>query len=184
MSAETTLKLLFPLELGGDHAADLAIDAKHLDAARVVAESMVDEFFPDSSLALLTDWERVYGLAPDPADTIQFRRSQVLRKIRERGGLSRPYFIQLATAMGTEIAIVEPKPFMAGVGQVGDTVYNDTIVFQWGVVLPVQTIFQFTAGQSSSGEPLSWWDRLERLENLFRDLKPAHTYVYFIYIEG
>jgi uncharacterized protein YmfQ (DUF2313 family) len=177
------LRLLFPVELGGEHNADLALDAKHLDTAQASADTLLAEVFPDTTERLLASWERVLGLTPGADDPLQFRREKVMRKIRERGGLSIPYFMTLAQTLGYVVEIVEPLPFMAGWGAAGDELFDATIIYQWGLEIYNQPIYEFRAGESVAGEMLTWWDSRTYLEDLFRELKPAHTFVYFSYIE-
>jgi len=182
MSANSdALRLLMPIELGGDHDADLDLDAKHLDTAQANADTLLREMFPDTAVWLLTDWERVLGLTPGTSDPLQLRRNQVVRKIRARGGLSRAYFISLAQSLGYEIEIVEPVPFMAGWGRAGDRLYGQAICSQWGVRILNQPIYKFRAGQSVAGERLTWWAPQTMIEDIIKELKPAHTFVYFIY---
>ena len=181
-SNKDALRLLFPVELGGDHDADLQVDADSLDRSQVSAEVLLVEMFPDQAVATLADWERVVGIAPGPDDPLQFRRDQVVRKIRDRGGLSISYFLSLAQVLGYTVQIVEPVPFMAGWGRAGDTIYSSAIDGQWGVEISNQPIYNFRAGESAAGEPLTWWNSQTFLEDLFQDLKPAHTFVYFVYL--
>ena len=180
--AKDTLRLLFPIELGGDHDADLDLDAKHLDTAQASAETLLAEMFPDQAAALLVDWERVLGTGPGPDDPLQYRRDKVVRKIREKSGLSIPYFTTLAESLGYVVKIVEPLPFMAGWGAAGDELFDDSVVYQWGLEIYNQPIYEFRANGSAAGEMLSWWDSQTLIEELFRELKPAHTFVYFSYI--
>ncbi len=177
-----TLRLLFPVELGGDHDADLAMDAKHLDIAQASAENMLAEMFPNTTSQLLVDWERVLAISPGADDPLQYRRDKVVRKIRELGGLSISYFARLAESLGYVVKIVEPVPFMAGWGAAGDELFGDSVVYQWGLEIYNQPIYEFLADGSAAGEMLSWWDSQTLLEELFRELKPAHTFVYFSYI--
>lgn len=181
-STKDTLRLLFPVELGGDHAADLALDAKHLDKAQTSAEVLLVEMFPDQAAVTLVDWERVLDIHPGADDPLQYRRDKVVRKIREKGGLSIPYFARLAESLGYVFKIVEPVPFMAGWGVAGDELFDDLIVYQWGLEIYNQPIYEFRANGSAAGEMLSWWDSQTLIEELFRELKPAHTFVYFSYI--
>jgi uncharacterized protein YmfQ (DUF2313 family) len=181
MSAEPTLRLLFPIELGGEHAADIAIDAAHLDAAQQSGEALLTEMRPDQTARLLTDWERVLGIVPGSDEPLQFRREQVVRTIRGRGGLSRGYFIGLAATLGYTIEIVEPVPFMVGWGRIGDRLNGSVVCHQWGVRISGQPVYRFRVGVSAMGERLLWWQSQTLLEDIIRELKPAHTFVYFIY---
>lgn len=178
---EDILRLLFPVELGGDHDADLALDAKHLDTAQASGETLLAEMFPDTTNQLLVDWERVLGITPGVDDPLQYRRDRVVQKIREKGGLSIPYFTRLAEALGYVVEIVEPVPFMSDWGCADDELFDETVVYQWGLTIYNQPIYEFCADTSCADELLLWFNEQTVLEELFRQLKPAHTYVYFSY---
>jgi len=181
MLYKDVLKRLFPIELNGDFEKDIAIEGKHLDDAQSRAEDLLKESFPDGAYELLPDWERVCGLTPGSDDTLQLRRDRVIRKLRERGGLSIPYFIALAAAMGYEITIEELMPFMAGWGRAGDALYIYESLWIWRVKVSGRPLYYFRAGQSLSGERLLWWTAQTELENILTELKPAHTYIIFDY---
>lgn len=181
MSHKDTLNLLFPIELQGDFKKDIEIEGKHLDSVQTRAEKLLNEFFPDQSHELLADWERVCGLIPKSDHTLQFRRDRVVMKLRELGGLSVPYFISLAASMGYRITIEELIPFMAGWSRAGDTLYAYECIWIWRVRVLEQLLYYFRAGQSVAGERLLWWQVQTELENMLKDLKPAHTYVIFTY---
>lgn len=178
---EDTLRLLFPVELGGDHDADLALDAKHLDIAQASAETLLTEMFPDTTNQLLADWERVLGITPDADGPLQYRRDRVVQKIREKGGLSIPYFLRVAESLGYVVEIVEPVPFMSDWGCADDELFDETVVYQWGLKIYNQPIYEFCADTSCADELLLWFNEQTVLEELFKQLKPAHTYVYFSY---
>ncbi len=181
MSHKDAIKLLFPAELGGVFDDDIAVEGNILDEIQAQAAELLAEMFPDKTTKLLTDWERVYGLKPVSDATIQSRRDNVVRKIRERGGLSRKYFIALAAAMGYTITIDELQPFMCGWGACGDYLYVEEVRFIWRVNIADQALYHFRAGQSASSERLLWWPSVTVLEDLFNDLKPAHTFIIFNY---
>ena len=176
-----TLQLLFPLELGGDFATDLELEAKHLDEAQASGDALLKEMSPATTEKLLTSWERVLAITPGADEPLQSRRDKVVRKIRERGGLSIPYFQRLAESLGYEVEIVEPVPFMAGWGCASDELFDENIIYQWGLTIYNQPVYEFRAGESTAGESLLWWDSQTNLENIFKELKPAHTFVYFSY---
>lgn len=183
MSLEHTLNHLFPIDLGGVHQADLEHDARMLGVAQARAEVLLSEMFANQTFELLTDWERVLGLAPGIDDPLQSRRDSVVRKIRERGGMSRPYFIALAASIGYSVEIIEPVPSMADWFCVDDELFIPDVIYQWGVVITGIPLYQFRVGESCAGELLLWWDSQTMFENLLIALKPAHTFVYFIYEE-
>ena len=82
------------------------IDARVLDGVARSAEAVAAACLPDTSGALLADWERVLGLeAANVGKPYAARLSAVLLKINAVGGLSIPYFIQLAQSAGYTITI-------------------------------------------------------------------------------
>jgi uncharacterized protein YmfQ (DUF2313 family) len=169
------------MELGGVFDEDIATEGAHLDAAQTNAEKLLKEMFPDQTTEGIVDWERVCGLTPSADAPLQTRREDIIRKLRERGGLSRTYFIILAAAMGYDITIDELYPFMCGWGRCADRLYTEAVRFFWRVNVSGQPLYYFRAGQSTTGERLSWWPTQTSLENIFNDLKPAHTYIVFNY---
>lgn len=175
------LKRLFPIDLAGAFDGDTEVEGAQLDAAQARAEQLLREEYPDLSVELLPAWERVCGLIPGAEDTIKSRQDRVIRKLRERGGLSREYFIALAAAMGWTITIEELQPFMSGIGRAGDVLYVPGVRFIWRVSISGQPLYYFRSGQSAAGERLLWWPLATELENLLQDLKPAHTYIIFDY---
>lgn len=177
------LRLLFPVELGGDHDADLELEGKSLDTAQSVADQLLQEMFPDRALWLLPRWEAVLGINPEEDEPLQSRRDKVVKKIRERGGLSLPYFKRLIETLGYQVEIEKLVPFMAGWSSAGDTIYDESILHLWGTKILNQPVYEFRAGESAAGESLLWWNPQTYLENMLVDLKPAHTYVYFSYAE-
>jgi uncharacterized protein YmfQ (DUF2313 family) len=178
------LKLLLPLELGATHDQDLALEGDLLDQAQAGAGLLLKNVFADSTYELLSDWERVLALVPEDDASVTARVAACVAKLRELGGLSIPYFIQLAEAMGYEIEIFEPQPFMAGVGMAGYPVYIAGIIWCWRVDVQEEEYpaYYFRAGQSGAGDPLMDFGLLD-LETVFNELKPAHTFVYFTYPE-
>ncbi|WP_051554249.1 putative phage tail protein [Desulfobulbus elongatus] len=185
MSLRATLQYLMPIELGGNHQLDLSHDARMLDAAMKTGESLLSEMFADSAAILLTTWERVYGLtaAAGFEEPLQMRRDRVTKTIRARGGLSIPYFINLAAGMGYAISIEEPIPSMTGWLCAGGELMSGEVLWQWGANVGGMNIYSFRAGNSSVGERLSWWPGYAELEAVFAELRPAHTFVYFNYEE-
>lgn len=181
MSHRDVLALLFPLELTGVFRRDTETEGFYLDLAQARAERLLAEMFPDTSAMLLSDWERVCGLIPGPDDPQQLRRDRVVRKLREIGGLSIPYFVLLAESMGYTIAIEELRPFMAGWGRAGDPLYVEEVRWIWRVRISGQSLYYYRAGQSAAGERLLWWPTLEELETALTNLKPAHTHIIFDY---
>jgi uncharacterized protein YmfQ (DUF2313 family) len=181
MLHKNVLELLFPAELNGVFKDDTELEGKYLDASQTRVEDLLKEIFPDETYELLTGWERVTGLTPGADEPLKSRRDKVIRKLRELGGLSRQYFVDLAASMGYTIEIEELQPFMAGWGRAGDPVYVEGVRFVWRVKVSGQSLCYFRAGESTAGEKLLWWDAQTVLENLFNEFKPAHTFIIFDY---
>lgn len=159
------------------------IDGRVWDDIAEHATRAVNGSFPNTSGDLLADWERVLGLSGIGKSYSQ-RLSHVLLKINAIGGLSIPYFIQLAKSAGYTITIDEPQPFRVGQNRAGDRLAIEDVMFVWQVNVQssTQTIWRFRAGASTAGEHLSYYaDNV--IENIFNDLKPAHTAVRFTYLE-
>jgi uncharacterized protein YmfQ (DUF2313 family) len=186
MSYRELLGLLLPPESydpNGDQI-DVELEAegnalqKAEDAARRVAQGVV----PLTPNELLPDWERLLGLTPSPGETVQERLSMVRAMINATGGLSIPYFINLAKSLGYTITIDEPQPFRVGINRMGDTLYSRDTIWIWRVnVLDGEnTVYRFRTGSSAMGERLLSFGK-SHLEELFQDLKPAHTFCHFVY---
>ncbi|AIP07479.1 MULTISPECIES: YmfQ family protein [Burkholderia] len=165
-------------------AAELTAEGKVLDRALADAETIVNGITPFFAHQLLPDWERVCGITPAVDATLQQRISTVVAKVNETGGMSIAYFKRLANALGYRIEIVELEPFRVDEGAIGDAIWIEDIVYQWGVTVhgsPSLEIY-FRVDESAVGEPLlTFADPI--LESVFQDLKPADTFVYFIYQE-
>ena len=159
------------------------IDAQVLDGVARSAEAAAGACLPDTSGALLADWERVLGLeAANVGKPYAARLSAVLLKINAVGGLSIPYFIQLAQSAGYTITIDEPQPFRVGINRAGERLAPEEIMWVWvvNVAASTQTVWRFCAGASCAGERLSSFSD-NVIERVFEDLKPAHSFVRFTY---
>ncbi len=181
MNNADVLKLLFPVELLGEYAADISAEGAELDKAQTSADTLLGEIFADQAYLLLPSFEHTYGLIPGQEDTLQVRRAALLGKIRDRGGLSRQYFIDLAARFGITITIGEFTLFMASWSRAGDPLSVEGVQWLWRVNMPEVNVVQFRAGQSAAGERLGWW-RTGLLEALLEELKPAHTVLIIAYV--
>lgn len=181
MIHEESLKLLFPVELSGVFEDDIALEGAALDIAQADGEMLLTEIFPDEAHNTLANWERVCGITSKSGQPLQYRRNAVLDKLRERGGLSKAYFIALAAIHGWTITIDELLPFMAGWNRCGDQLYEEEARWVWRVNVADTSAYYFRTGVSAAGERLSGWIANTTLEDMFEDLKPAHTAVIFNY---
>ena len=175
------IKALFPLELSGVSDDDIAIEGKHLDNEEAQIDLLVAEMFPDSSVVLLTWWERVFGINPEIGETLQQRQNAVVQAVRAKGGLSIPYLISLAGALGYTITIDEYRPFMAGIGCAGDEINIYDSIFAFKVTAPAVYAYYFIAGKSSAGEPLGAANGNAKITDMINKLKPAWAFADFEY---
>lgn len=165
--------------------ASLTAEGRVLDAAGASARRAAGGVTPFFAESLLPDWERVCGLTP-PADAPYQQRLQAVQaKLAETGGLSIPYFTRLAAGLGYRITIDEPEPFRAGISRAGDVLWTPDILWVWRVRVRGADgvrIYPFRAGVSVASERLTAFSD-PVIEAVLRDLKPAHTFVYFAYEE-
>lgn len=164
--------------------AELLAEGNCLARVEIKSDDVLNGITPFFAVSLLSDWERVLALNVDNSMTLQQRRQQVLAKINATGGLSRKYFINLAKSLGYNITIDEPEPFRAGVGRAGDRIWIPEIIWVWIVNIDDAQVpvYRFRAGSSLAGERLMTFGQ-NMIENIFQDLKPAHTQVVFNYKE-
>ncbi len=177
-----TIKYLCPVRLGSVSDLDMATEAKAFDRAQASAERVLVNMFADTCYELLPDWERVYGMTPDPEASTGVRVASLIAKIRAKGGLSRPYFINLADSVGYEIEIEEPAGFMAGWSCAGEELLDEDFVFVWYVNVLNDDIpaYYFYSGSNGAGDRLCDFGQ-DDLETVFDELKPAETLVFFTY---
>lgn len=165
--------------------AELTAEGNALDTAAFLANAVLGGVTPFYANSLLSDWERVLDIRPEPAAGYQQRLQNVLIKLAESGGLSIPYFKRLAASAGYEITIDELEPFRAGINRAGDILMVPEVIWVWRVNVfgsKIQT-FRFRSGMSSAGERLSSFSD-SVIETVFNDLKPAHSFCYFTYQES
>ena len=187
------IKKLFPTGWAWDAKDDKSTDMSKLlnslayEPCRVDdrALELINEVFPDTTLELLTDWERFLGLPdecdPDGATTIQERRNRVIQVLTTEGGQNADYFKRLAANFGFDIDVIEVSdqpPFRAGQGRAGDKLTNGDWRYTFIIEAPSDSIIRFRAGQSSAGDPLLKVSN-EVLECLIQRDKPAHTIALF-----
>jgi uncharacterized protein YmfQ (DUF2313 family) len=93
------------------------------------ADLLEQESDPRTTIELLPDWERNWGL-PDPcwsqAQSIGDRQRELVLRMTMLGAQSRQWFIDTAAYLGYTITISEFRPFMVGLDRCGDNrVYGD-----------------------------------------------------------
>lgn len=157
-------------------------DAAALDDAADYATQLALMLHPDNPGALLPEWENTYGL-PDSCisrdASTAWRVAMLLARYVGVGGLSIPYFIQMAASMGFTIQIneldgatcVDPCDSMVG---------GDDWRFVWEVHLSESVPIWYAGCQDTCADPLSdFGDRA--LECLINKLAPSGTLPVFTY---
>lgn len=160
------------------------------------ADLLERESDPRSTIELLEDWERAYGLPDDCVAeplTIADRQKALTAKVTMLGGQSIPFFKAFALALGYEIIIVEHAPFMCGVSECGDTrteeggwyrweIGPEEMRFFWTVKLARPRLNWFRAGSGQAGvDPHLRIAIATDLECALQRYKPAHTQLRFSY---
>ena len=182
------LKQLIPLELEGVFGEDLTVEGAQLDRLSTRIDQLKTDIYPDSTNELLTTWEALYQLTPDPGTTLDARRSTVAGKFSQLRDIKKPSLIALATSMGYSIYIRDYTPAMVDWFCAGD---------EFIVEEPMN---YFSAGYSSAGDTLASFDNwlnwiwevvvvsspallpLPSLEQVLEILKPAHVQLNFTYL--
>ncbi|SBV97961.1 conserved hypothetical protein [uncultured delta proteobacterium] len=146
---------------------------------------LLREADPRSTFELLPDFEREYGL-PDAcspaAVTLQERRDAVVAKMRDEGRHDLAYWYELAAALGYEIEIDEPRPFIAGVSCCGDCLNGGHEVrFEWDVTVKGPRVTLFRCGESTPPDSLGDIAYAEDLECRIRAAAHSHTRIFFDY---
>src|SRR6202007_2937292 len=103
------------------------------------ADLLEIESDPRSTVELLPDWERNWGL-PDPCytapQTIGQRQLALVMRMTMQGSQSREFFINVAAQIGYTITITEYRTFVCGIARCGDNrVYGDgsnPMYNEWG----------------------------------------------------
>lgn len=190
MSHASALKRLYPpvsYDINGERfTAQCEIDGAAFDRLRQSAEEVLNVIEPAKSGAMLADWERICGIRTNPAKSYSDRVKRVIIQLNAVGGLSIPYFKQLAESIGYKIEIKEFSHLQNDLPNAGDIPIQNSpaehLGYMWRVSVTNadDNITRFRAGQSCAGDRLTdFGDPI--LEEFFRDLKPAHTYCYFAY---
>jgi uncharacterized protein YmfQ (DUF2313 family) len=184
---------------GVGHAFLIAKVATWVDVD-IAAERLIIESQPARTVEMLVDHERQVGLPDCCFQTaglpIEERRAAVLTRLRATGGQRPRYFVGLAETLGYQIEVVEYRPFMVGISQVGgantsnnshSTRYDmlgataDKRAW-WRVRVLGPRVTWFKVGVSTLGQdPLARISRAEDLECLLGRYQPAHSFLTMSY---
>jgi len=164
------------------------------------ADLLETESDPRTTVELLPDWERNWGL-PDPcfpdAKSIAERQKMLVLIMTMLGGQSRDWFKYISALTGHQITIAEWAPFMVGVSEVGDTryEYDNTGLYRWYLGPPENRYYWYVNSDDAVlewfrvGTPYSQCGVHPHLKivtpspvNCILDrFKPAHTQIVFDY---
>lgn len=157
---------------------------------------LVRESDPRTTMDLLPDWERNFGLPDDclaEPYTIAQRQAALVARITMFGSQSRQFYQNLAIQLGQKIDIIEHSPFTCGLSQCGDTRYltesgaprwelGDPIMrFYWTIDIrqPSLTWFRCGGGSECGKDPFLQFGLSTDLNCIWYRLKPAHTQLAF-----
>lgn len=163
---------------------------------------LLREADPRQSDELLDEWEDLLGIPDECTEsdrTLSERRSQIVQKLTNVGGLSAEFYEFLAAQLGFSVTVENRLDFLAGRGRAGDALwnyFNRTFVagstagtalkevgwrFYFNVEMPVAAAEVFEAGDVA-GTPLREFTN-PLIECTIRKLKPAHAGVTFTFKE-
>ncbi len=167
---------------GGLLDAHLKAEGRQHDLAFSYVHSALNARNPATAGNWLVLWEKEYGITVDFSMTYQQRVAVVLAKINETGGLSIPYFVNIAKKCGYEIEIKGIQPFRTGGSRCGEPLYIEEVKWVWHVHVKSKAVrvWRFRTGMSTCGEPLSTYSD-PVIEAMFQELKPAWTLCVFFY---
>jgi uncharacterized protein YmfQ (DUF2313 family) len=144
------LKLLLPAvaydKTGIALTAEIQAEGAQLDAFAAFIEALMDEIDPRTTTELLAAWERVYGLpdacgGADVSAPIDQRRAALGGKVAAIGGLSRAYFLDLATKLGYTDTAISRSPLVTCESSCESPVRDDPRWrFVWQVNLSTPTL--------------------------------------------
>jgi uncharacterized protein YmfQ (DUF2313 family) len=177
----------WPRALGTVLASLLASFANGMARMDLRLQQLLAEINPSTSVALLSEWEAFVAL-PDECcklktASVEERQHQVVSRLTDIGGLSRAYFLQLATDLGySDTSITEFRPTHCEM-TCEVPVMDERFRFLWKVNLPHQsnnhTVFRADTRCDARLDNYTFGT----LECQFMRLKPAHTQVIFTYKE-
>jgi uncharacterized protein YmfQ (DUF2313 family) len=183
----STLKALLPPGAawqpapGSNLEAQLAAWADEFARLDGRAEDLRRESDPLTAVDLLSDWERVLGLAGQTAGFSLLERQQTARRrLVENGDASLPAWIERAADLGHTVTLREPPAMVCGDSECGDELAPFEVRYVLEVTAPVVLTHPAKCGALVCGDNLGSYDT-QRLEAEMNRVKPAHTVLQFIY---
>lgn len=164
------------------------------------ADEMKRTVDPRTASEALDLWESMLGIpdecTPDGQDLVE-RRSQVVQKLTNIGGLSKTFYEFIGNQLGFDITVENRRSFLAGRSVAGDPISNDFDVpfvagtecgkqlrligwkYYFNVDMPATAADHFVAG-SVAGTPIVVFSN-ELIECTIRKIKPANAGVFFTF---
>ncbi len=176
---------VWPRDVDGTQSKLLLALAQVYERSDSRAGQLLVDGFPQTAIELLLEWELSLGL-PDSCGgnpgTIPERQARLVVKLQEPGGMSKAYFLNLATVLGyLDTVITEAGPSSCETTCESPVSDDEKWRFVWHVNLPHQgdnhTFFRADSLCDSRVDSYSFG----ALECQLMRLKPAHTYVIFTY---
>lgn len=150
-----------------------------LSALEASMEALLEEADPRSTVLVLDEWERAFGL-PDECTaalwTLDARRAAIVARLTERLSPTPASFIALARALGVETTITEHHAHTTE-HDTEDAVTDEEWQFVWTMIAPSVTMVESTT-EDDSETPLAMWAAGPH-ECAVRRRAPAHTLVRF-----
>lgn len=186
MHADLLKTLLPPVSFdptGRNLNVELTAEGAALDASHSRFAAWLREIDPRTCYETLPEWERVYGL-PDPCmavgATLEERRAALVDKVTRQGGLSRAYFIGIASRLGLANPTIAEFDVFTCDSECDDTLYEETARFVWLLQTSSAAAATFMRCNSACDSFLQLYSNTV-LECVIERLKPAHTAVLFSY---
>lgn len=151
------------------------------------AEELFDRFLvecdPRTTVDMLPDWERVYGL-PDRCTTtstsLVARRAAVLQLMRSPVGQTEAEIATVVHAFGLPCVVESHLESMCGLMECGDLLYDVNWSHSLTVHLPDPPVVFFEADWSGADDPLAEWVG-DALQCAVGRVAPAHAALVYVY---
>jgi uncharacterized protein YmfQ (DUF2313 family) len=174
---------LFNFESGSELFQTATAIAQELARVYQRGQDLIEEFYPNTALETLPDWETMLGIpdacSPTLPDSITARQALITQKFTAMGGQSLQYFIDLATTLGFSGATITEFNVLQAGFSAGDLVNSDAWAYTWQLNLPLGSQTFFVAG-SNAGDSLALWES-STAECTIQRTSPGHTIVLFAY---
>ena len=181
---------LLPAGRAWPEEADTTLDALVRAVAAQVAEidssaaNLLTEILPNSTFALLPDWERVTGL-PDVCSvlgsSVTIRRASLLEKLVTKPTLHASEFERIGRTYGATITVEElDQPRADAI--VGLDTTSGKWRFVWWIGIPLSADLRFFRMTSRVNERFATFSRNTELECRLQNAAPAHTHLVVGYV--